>query len=406
MDFVPAVKTAREAAAMLAATEGRNAAADYLALLVFALNEGGFNPGSDALAADAVEPLASLARLGLEFIGARRDTAWVILRGIDLIRRELDEPDYPGITLDSPERREFASVCQQLTFVPGIAASWPGARFGYSAEDLAESYDEAARSEKQGRLANAALAWTRVFRFHTARGEFAQGDDARRQLPSLLERIPDTSFVYNHCTAGEDEWRLAHDEDWDAPMFGWRTPDVAVGVVKYYRAPTDAAVARTHAHMGRAERALRRLARTVVAIEKAPGWAENYVRMICDAAATLWLTERTDFVDVIERNLRAKIVIDVIPYPMMDGRLALARVCALQGRTEEASDWFGKARTALETLEARPLRAIVDFDESLMLFRRGGARDRKRARPLLAAAVREFRAIGMTGDRRAEAIGD
>ena len=117
---------------MLAATEGRNAAADYLALLVFALNEGGFNPGSDALAADAVEPLASLARLGLEFIGARRDTAWVILRGIDLIRRELDEPDYPGITLDSPERREFASVCQQLTFVPGIAASWPGARFGYS----------------------------------------------------------------------------------------------------------------------------------------------------------------------------------------------------------------------------------------------------------------------------------
>ena len=78
-----------------------------------------------------------------------------------------------------------------------------------------------------------------------------------------------------------------------------------------------------------------------------------------------------------------------------------------RGGRKKRPTGLAKARTVLETLEARPLRAIVDFDESLMLFRRGGARDRKRARPLYAAAVREFRAIGMTGwIRRVEAIGD
>ena len=81
-------------------------------------------------------------------------------------------------------------------------------------------------------------------------------------------------------------------------------------------------------------------------------------------------------------------------------------MCALQGWTDEASAWFAKARTVLEELEARPLRAIVDFDEALMFLRRGDGRDPERARPLLAAALREFRSIGMSGwIRRAEAIG-
>jgi len=129
--------------------------------------------------------------------------------------------------------------------------------------------------------------------------------------------------------------------------------------------------------------------------------------MICDAAETLWLIERTEFIDVIERNLRQKIVTDIHPYPMMDGRQALARVCALQGRSDEASEWFARARTVLEELEARPLRAIVDFDEALMLLRRGGTGDRERARPLLEAAIREFSAIGMSGwIRRARATAD
>jgi len=90
---------------------------------------------------------------------------------------------------------------------------------------------------------------------------------------------------------------------------------------------------------------------------------------------------------------------------MMDGRLALARLCALRRRYDEARDWFAKARTVLDEQGARPLRAIVDYDEALMYARRGAPGDSERARPLLDAALRQFRTLGMPGwIRRAEAL--
>jgi hypothetical protein len=56
----------------------------------------------------------------------------------------------------------------------------------------------------------------------------------------------------------------------------------------------------------------------------------------------------------------------------------------------------------LDAQGARPLRAIVDFDEALM-HRRAGRRDA--ARRLLDAAVDQFERLGMTGWlRRAGAV--
>ena len=84
-------------------------------------------------------------------------------------------------------------------------------------------------------------------------------------------------------------------------------------------------------------------------------------------------------------------------YPMFDGRLALAQLCALSGRYDEAVEWFQKAREVLDEQGARPLRAIVDYDEALMYARRNGEGDHERAQPLLEAALAQFREIGMTG---------
>jgi hypothetical protein len=90
---------------------------------------------------------------------------------------------------------------------------------------------------------------------------------------------------------------------------------------------------------------------------------------------------------------------------MMDGRLALARLCALQQRWSEAAEWFAKSRTVLDEEDARPLRAIADYDEALMYARRGAPGDPERTRPLLDAALRQFRTLGMPGwIRRAEAL--
>ncbi len=81
-------------------------------------------------------------------------------------------------------------------------------------------------------------------------------------------------------------------------------------------------------------------------------------------------------------------------FPMMDLRLSLARLCAVDGRLEEADHWFGQARSVLEEQGARSLRAIVDFDQALMNAR---AERMARARRPLDAAISQFQQIGMIG---------
>src|SRR5262249_7790541 len=193
----------------------------------------------------------------------------------------------------------------------------------------------------------------------------------------LAERLPEPSTAIAWLIAGDDEWRMAVDEGWDEP-FRDAGPGMGQGrVLAWYRAGFHASIARTHARMGRAERAIRRLASVLPAIERSPGRAENYTRIACDAAETLWLTQRTDWIDVIEGNLRGKVIEPDFRYPMVDSRLAMARLCALQHRYDEAVDWFAKARAVLDDQGARPLRAIVDYDEALMYARRDAAGDRE-----------------------------
>jgi Tetratricopeptide repeat len=106
---------------------------------------------------------------------------------------------------------------------------------------------------------------------------------------------------------------------------------------------------------------------------------------------------------VIDAALRDKALSTDFRFSMKDARLALARLCALDGRHDEASQWFARARTVLDAQGARPLRPIVDFDEALM-HQRAGRPDG--ARPLLDAAVAQFTRLGMTGWlRRVGAVG-
>jgi hypothetical protein len=148
------------------------------------------------------------------------------------------------------------------------------------------------------------------------------------------------------------------------------------------------------------------LLRTLVRpLELAPGWMPKFTRMACDAASAVWLLNHVEEIEVIERNLRQKVVAPDFRYPMQDGRLSLARLCALRGRYDEAAYWFAQSRAVLEQQGARPLRAIADLDEAIMYLRRNEDGDRHRAAPLLSAAIVKFRALGMTGWlRRAERL--
>jgi hypothetical protein len=101
--------------------------------------------------------------------------------------------------------------------------------------------------------------------------------------------------------------------------------------------------------------------------------------------------------DVVTRCLREKVVGPDFHHPMMDGRLALARLCALQGRSDECRQWFDHARGVLSAQGALPLLAISDYDEALMRHRRGTSGDAEAARLLLQSAHAAFEALGMEG---------
>jgi tetratricopeptide (TPR) repeat protein len=248
------------------------------------------------------------------------------------------------------------------------------------------------------------LGWAQAARCHTALGNFEAARAAYRKGRDAGSRLSIISTqVIQLVTARDDMW-LALGEGWD-PTAATAALGGQSFAFKYNAAGYRAATARVYAHLGMAQEAADLLRTLVRPLELAPGWMPNFTRMACDAASAVWLLNHVEGIEIIERNLRQKVVAPDFRYPMQDGRLSLARLCALRGRYDEAADWFGKSRAVLEQQGARPLRAIADLDEAIMYVRRNEDGDRHRAAPLLSVATMQFRTLGMTGWlRRAESL--
>lgn len=78
-------------------------------------------------------------------------------------------------------------------------------------------------------------------------------------------------------------------------------------------------------------------------------------------------------------------------------RLSLARLCALDGRLDEATDWFAAARAVFTEQGARPLLAIADHDEAWMHIRHPGHAPVSAVESLLERAAEACADIGMSG---------
>src|SRR5262249_55168614 len=116
---------------------------------------------------------------------------------------------------------------------------------------------------------------------------------------------------------------------------------------RWVEAAFRAAMALLAARLGRVDEAVALVATLLPALER--GYiVGNYTTIACTAAEALWLARRTDHLATIERAVRDKVVAPDFRYPNVDGRLALARLCALSERWDEAADWFARARTVLE----------------------------------------------------------
>jgi DNA-binding SARP family transcriptional activator len=419
LHFDEAVKAARDAAERNAQSESAHAAASYLAQVTAALGAA----GSSAHA-------WQLAPAGLAYAGSTRNAAWAALTLLALDRKEAADPEYAGLPMDQPRRRQALTILYQSS--PVVSRSVDLARYAVAAiygqrdrvpAEAAEDptvllyllgalrpavplFEEAtARARARGELARELHCRASIARALAALGDLGNAQAALAQTHDLARRIPGSGWNWEriHVEGARDALTLASGEDWAGmqavldELMNTEDP-----VVRLARACLSAACARTVAYLGQSARAMALLSLPVRALSRAPAWALNYTRTASDTAETLWVLGRRDHLRPVEAALRLNALPADFRFPMMDLRLSLARLCALDGRLDEADHWFTQARLVLQEQEARPLRAIADFDQALMLTRAGRNRQ---AGPYLNAAVCQFQRIGMTGWlRRAEQL--
>jgi DNA-binding winged helix-turn-helix (wHTH) protein/tetratricopeptide (TPR) repeat protein len=404
-----AVRVASEAGELLAASEGSEAAAEYFADAAGAVYTSSYDPRAWALAAS-----------GLRHLGARRDLTWALLASHDLDQREASDPEFGGLPLDLPERLEvsriflanlpsllqrgmiipatamvFASredALERARLIPPALAMWAGEYAGA----LALARPLGSHFAENGRLAIAAALLTDVAHCEAALGNLAASQEALARAVELAGRVGNPAFIATFLHAVPIAQAAIRGEG-HGPLIDSLLAQAATPQNRWFRAAVWAATAVAYAHTKRVDDALQALERVLPAVERAAGWAVTYTLVIYWLVEALWVLGRHDHAERLERNLREKTLAPDFRFPHTDARLALARLCALTDRIDEARQWFEKARRVLDSQGARPLRAVTDFDEAWMEARRGRKADRPRALALLDAARGPFEEIGMPG---------
>ncbi|MGH9012052.1 MAG: ATP-binding protein, partial [Acidimicrobiia bacterium] len=299
--FDEAVPTVVEAGRAIAETEGQPAAGRYLSDAAYACAmAGGITASWD------------VARHGLAY-AAERDVAWARLVCFDHHRRETENPDHPGVPIDSPERREAARILRDAR-LDALGLAPMEAVFDSRAEALDSSNlvvmvvwagdyrravrgfeTEVASAEAQGRFARAARGSATWSICLSALGEFTEAQAAQDRAQAHIAR---GAAAMGQLLMAQTVRSAVLDEGWEElsttlePLISTRPP--ALAWCSGWFCGVAAAAA---AHQGDAERALRLLDDLAPWLEQAPGWTINFSKMAYDAAETLWLLERTEHLD-------------------------------------------------------------------------------------------------------------
>jgi DNA-binding winged helix-turn-helix (wHTH) protein len=405
-----AVAIASDAGERIAASEGSDAAANYLA------------DAADAVWLRGWDLRAwSLAEQGVRHIGARRDWVWVRLAQHQQMAIEATDPDFPGLMRDTPLRRElFGRILADRHRLSPLEENeiWHTSIFDSRADALARAGDlpavlvfyageyRAGLAGYQRAVEPARGVVAGAVSFHANRsallcglGELDAAERSAATAAELARRVGEPSWVFLASGAARGSTALARGlglgpaaDALDAATGPARPPVAAI-------VPPFQALARhLRALAGDVEKALDGMDLVVRAAERFPPWSPNYAFLVANAAGALWTVGAPDpRTGRLEAQIREKVLKPDFRFPTVDGRLALAWLCALDRRWSEAAHWFACAREVLDEQGARPLLAITDYDEARMYARRGARGDGSRARRLLDAAERQFESIGMLG---------
>jgi hypothetical protein len=341
----------------------------------------------------------------------------------DLERQAAEDPVHPGIPRDTAERRESARILREAHLDPLGPAPMEcvcdnrdealtstnlivlAIQAGEYRHCLPLLEAEVAEAESLGRIARAARGWSMVTLCQASLGLVEEAGASVARAEALSARLGTPILLVLNA---QEALAMALDEGWEPiadlcdkvlPV-AQANPALAWGLGFVYSVATHASAA-----CGRADDAMRHLDFLVPWLEEAPGWSLTFNRMAAMAAGTLWRLQRLDHLEVIEAALRDKVIAPDFRYAMVDGRMALAWLCALTGRTAEASSWFAEARRVLGEQGVLPLLAQCDHDEALMYHRLDTPAGDERAKALLGQAWQQFARLGMKGwSRRAEEL--
>jgi DNA-binding CsgD family transcriptional regulator len=247
-----------------------------------------------------------------------------------------------------------------------------------------------ALARKLGSPPAIALAATQHAAILAERGEFGEAASAIAEARSLAEglgsesQLEATAILIGELAAqhvapdwrhiGEEMGRLSASRE---PV-PWGT--VCASFVAY--AMTRAGMANEGAEL---------LAEIVPTIaRRAPTDHEQSVA-VGVAGAAVWDLRSVELAEVLLPSALALIDAGVADWYMTSNELSVARMAALLNRSDQAEEYFERARDKLSARGQRPLCAIVDFDEAIArrAHRQAGASR------LFASAETQFAALGM-----------
>ena len=324
--FDDAVDAAGQAGDAIAEAETKQAAAEYLSDAAYACASAG-----------GIVASWDLARQGLTYAGAR-DVAWARLLCFDYQRREAEDPDHPGIPIDSAERREAAAILRAAHLDP-LGPAPMEAVFDTRAE--AAAVLEPHRPRRVGRPSTG----------NRCRSDRGGGPARPRPSAGWPERPgPGRTLVLLPCRpraagrgapiagAGRRPGRAPGNADSDRHLspaaslrrtgrgLGAGRVDLLVpGLLRQPGAGLGARLcprgwAQAAAHAGDPAEALEAVRLLVPWLERAPAWTIAYPAMVCGAADALWVLERLDHVEVIETGTAGETAAGRFPRAMTDGR--------------------------------------------------------------------------------------
>jgi DNA-binding CsgD family transcriptional regulator len=409
------------------------ASAELLAAAVRRLRDGGAPP-------EVCEPLVER---GLALLGGARDLAWARLallrdrfetvsagtvfatrwlgydpEAVALARAAGDEDDYAHTLepFDWRTREETAAVLalarrwqRPAAVITALNVACRDALFlhGAFADALARGQELLAAATRYGSLPGQAEALAAIAAARRATADLALARQAADDAAELVARLhPDHRLhvIVEVPLATMLAYYLGGDWAELARKAAGRAAAPAAGRPGLLGLHVGACAALAYARAGDPPAAERLLGALLPVLERVEPTMHHHTFTVHYSAIAAWELGAGHRAAGLRRLVERLAAAGAGDSLVASHSLCLARMSALRGEWARAARELAQARRDLDASGHRPLRAIADHDEALMLVRAGSG-DAERIAALQAGALDAFRALGMADwERRALAL--